>query len=265
MKIKIEIMVYSILLLLILSCSSDQKGENVNPILLLDLQRDYVRMWCGTTYSVNIVSNGQYQIESTVPSVVDVSLKGSVIVIRANTPGEAQIRISDPYDKNNSKVIYCYSRVFSGYWSENEELLRFYKNSPQVVSNNKPIADNIRKELLEKSYKRYGSLYYFDDTTNEVTVFLPYISPNERYTGTYTWDWKNRVLSLTFNNTTETYKCDLMPPLSGSIAPPFTLSITQDFTDKYVNLYPEAGIKEASITRYIIAHGDCWWNDKEER
>lgn len=249
------------MLLLIAGCSNDPESENMNSSIQLDLDRDYVRMWCGTTYPINIISNGQYQIKSSDASIVDASINGSRIVFRANTPGEAQIMIADSYNKNNNKVIKCHSRVFSGYWSENNELLKFYKNSPQVISDNKSIAENIRKELLEESYKRYESRYHFNDKTNKFTLSMPYIAPNEIYTGTYTWNWKNHILTLRFNNTTETYICDLMPPLVGSIAPPFTLSITQDFTDKYANLYPEANIKEATITRYIQANGDCWWND----
>ena len=218
-----------------------------------------IRLWCKSICSFEALEKGDYSVETENSSIAKVSVYGKTFTVRTFLPGKTNIIISN--NRGGEKIyVKCISVSLIGYWREELELSRIYKNSVMVVANDKSISEKIRTELEAVRFNR-GYEYRFVERTNEVWITIPL---QGEIKGAYYFDPEQQLLTITYNGQSETYLCDIQPPypyihnLYAPHAPRFILAIKQNLTEKYIEQYPNAGIIDVYIIRHIIALG-TWW------
>lgn len=256
MKTKLLILLTSIVLMA--NCSD---GDTVDPIpnvgsIKLDLyNNDSIRLWCRSTCSFEALEDGLYKIESLDISIASVKVDGKTFVVKAKKPGVTHLKITN--NLGDEKVLKCTTRTFADVWEESPDLARIYHNSAIVAAEDKMIAQKIREELKPISLNR-GYQYTFVEGTNKMFVLIP--AQGGPVEGTYLWDIDNQILTLNYNGRSEKFSCDIQSeyPNFFEYTPRFIIALKQDLTQEYVVKYPEAGIKDVYIIRYIMALGDYW-------
>lgn len=245
-------------------CDTEEcEPDNVTGCVELDLKnKESIRLWCRSTRSFKAVKDAQYTVESQNTSIARVSVVGKLFTVRTLNSGKTNLIIKD--NLGNETVLECNSRAFSGVWIENYYLKDiYYRNSVIVVSDDKSVAEKIRMELkLFAASREYE--YDFIDGTGELTVLIPGHVP-ERVKGTYVWNVETQILILNYNGLMERFTCYIQPeyPNFNSVSPTFIMALEQDFTEKYAMMYPDAGIHDVHIIRYIVSREDHWQTDRE--
>lgn len=243
------------------SCSQDcetvtNKCDEREIELSLENQ-DSINLWCRSVFSFDAITEGVYSIESQDTSVVKVSMQNKHFTIKSVNLGCTNIVISNR--KGTKKVIKCNSLGFTDYWKETTELARIYKNTMMVVANDRNVAELIRKEL-KPIYLNRGYEYQFIKGSDDMIV-LALGGPKK---GTYDFDGESQILTLKYENKCEKYLCDVQPPYPNLFPyhPHFIVALKQDLTKEYSSRYPQAGISDVYIIRYVIALGHYWLINK---
>lgn len=220
--------------------------------------QDSIHLWCRSVISFEAISEGDYSIESQDTSIVKVSVQKNHFTLRSVNCGSTNIIISNSFGVK--KMLKCRSFGFTDYWGETPELARIYKNTLMVVADDKNAVESIRKEL-EPIYLNRGYEYRFINGSDDMTVLIP--TQGDPKKGTYSFDVKNQILTLKYNNICEKYFCDIQPPYPNLFLyqPHFIVALKQDLTEEYSSKYPLAGISDVYIIRHIIALGNYWLID----
>lgn len=245
--------------LFLFACCSEKEELILNKMELNLKNNDSIRLWCKSICSFEALEKGDYSVETENSSIAKASVYGKTFTVRTFLPGKTNIVISNN-ETGEKKYLKCISVSLTGYWREESELSRIYKNSLMVVANDKSISEKIKTEL-EAVHLNRGYEYRFVEGTNEVWITIPL---QEKIKGVYYFDPEQQLLTITYNGQRETYVCDIQPPypyihnLYAPYAPRFILAIKQNLTEKYVEQYPNADITDVYIIRHIIALGK-WW------
>jgi hypothetical protein len=272
---------------MLFSCTSRDPGlnpagiepEEIKGEIELDLRAYSITIWNTTSFSFNALSGGKFSIEARDTAIADVKVSGNTFTVKAKAPGTTFLMITD--DAGREKDVRFCSYTFFRNWRESSETNFLYRSSVNVFTENKEVAAAIRAELAPVSRQR-GRDYYFSARLVPVSVqtgeyyleshgsLVVSVVNQGVHHGSFSWDESTRLLTLNFKGETEVYRCDLMPvypnfptahPNAALVSDtylPFIMSITQDFTAEYVSRYPDAGIIEVSIMRYIFSRVDFW-------
>jgi hypothetical protein len=237
-----------------------QAGE-----IALDLLKNSIKIWSGTSLSFSALSGGEFSIEASDTAIVDVKVDGHVFSVKAKAPGTTSITIKN--EKGDEISLPFDSYAFSNNWVESQSIDLLYSNSINILAEDKTIAEIIREELAPLLASRERG-YFFSENGE---LFVGKIGQKATDNGTFSWDEQARLLTLNFNGQVETYQYELKPVypnlptlLNGAaVGIPndclsFIVSIAQDFTGEYALKYPDAGITGVSVTRHIFSTNDFW-------
>jgi hypothetical protein len=251
---------------LFLGCSRDNTpAVPLSPAgeITLDLHENFIKIWSTLSFSFSALSIGEFSIEARDTAIATVKVDGNKFTVKAGEPGETMLTITDDTGKK-TEVAFC-SYTFSRGWREGETLND--NNSINIVTENEEVKATIHAKLA--SLARRERTYYFNP--DDGTFSLVNYPEGDVINGTFSWGERtNHQLILNFNGQTEVYLGDLMPGalyaektgLPGD-SRPFIFSLTQDFTGEFVREYPDAGIREVNITRYIHSTIDFWQVSKK--
>lgn len=228
-----------ILLLMLVSCNGDENSNEIK------VATDEIHLWPGTSKTLSILTKGTYSLESLDPTIAQATVDDQTIIVTAYGIGRTYLLLKDQiHDALQIRI----STVLMGLWTEEYEFEE-YAPKISVTADSKEIAENIKGELTtemaEFKYAQYGF-----ETDGRFFVDFQKRGPNDKaylFWGTFSWDGKTLVLN--YGEKTEMYA------FKGIYTGPrlYMFSATLNLTDKYREIYPDAGIEDVTVIRYLSA------------
>jgi F0F1-type ATP synthase epsilon subunit len=231
MKIKKHYSLLFILLLILSSCSDDKDFVSVIP------EVDTITIWVGQEDSVRITSeSGSLSVQSDDEQIATAYIKDNLLIINAKEKSSSTIiRIKEgSIEKAQIKV---YVQTLFGAWKEAET--SHYKCEAIVNAEDGTVKEKIRQDLWEYAAKQLQTIYGFNAITQNLEIIT---TDNKRINGRF--EYRNGDLILNYDNKSELYK---VSPLGLHF-----IQLTQDFTEDLKKQYPNAGIHNALVNRYLL-------------
>lgn len=232
MKTKLS---FLILLLMLISCNGKDEMD------LIKVESDAIHIWPGATRTLSILSEGTFYVTSLDATVAQARVENNTVVVTATGIGKTSLLLND--GKHDELQIRVFTMLIGLYTEEHE--FEEYVPKISVTADSKEIADDILRELTTEMSKFNNAHYGFEAGGR---FFLGLQNElNNPYRGTFVWD--GNTLVLNYADKTETYSFQGVNNGPRS----YGFSATLNLTDKYIKLYPDAGIENVSVTRFITA------------
>ena len=238
MKIKILLL---ILLPMLVGCNDNEK-ENKN---MIKVEADAIHLWPGSTKTVSIISDGSFSVKSSDPTVAQATVDDKTLIVTATGVGRTSLLLKG---NNHEDLQIKVSTILLGLYTE-EHIFEEYAPKISVTADSKEIAESIIRELTTEM-SEFDNAHYSFEADGRFSLGFQKKGPNDinnPYWGTFSWDGK--ILVLNYGGKSEKYSFKGI--YNGSR--PYIFSATLNLTDKYKVLYPNAGIKDVSVERFISA------------
>lgn len=231
--------IFTTLLTLFFCCCDDSNDPKTD--IEIDTIKSKEYLWVGHEKYVEIktiLSNPTVEIENT--DIVQAEIKNNYLHIQSIKKGATDLLISDKTHNKKRLTIVVGSLV--GKWKEGEFGALSY-NVKIEASNQDRIPELI--DLIQNQLKlNLGAPYLFKDD-GSFTMQQAVNSNNiVDFSGTYEHQEDLKLLLLKYNNLIDTYN---ITPLSY-----FLIKLEQDLTKNYQEKYPNDGIKQVLITKYLV-------------
>lgn len=211
----------------------------------IKLSKNEVKLWHGQSDRIEILTPTILNVEITIDNeqIADARINKNNIIINTKDIGNTNIYIKGT--PNYSAKIKVYSCAFNGTWIENEIPNKNFIYEAQVISDDNESSKKIEQELLQFAQNKYHSMYAFD--FGEAPLVAKIRNNNDlsttTYKGTYIYDKINKTLILEYDKYNERYD---VKPYSYNI-----VQLTQNLTKEYQKKYPDIGIKDVVLTKYL--------------
>ncbi|MEG2613553.1 MAG: hypothetical protein RR996_00775 [Alistipes sp.] len=236
MKIKMPLFIF---LLMLISCN-DNDGKDDKDVIQVEAKA--LRAWPGTTSTLSIISDGIFSVTSLDPAVAQAKVEDKTLIVTATGIGSTSLLLrGENYEDLQIKV----STMLMGLYTEEHE---FEKYAPKISvrADEKTVAEGIIRELTSEMAK-FNNCHYGFGADERLSLRLQGSNLNNPYWGTFSWDGKTLVLN--YDNKSDTY---FFKGVNNGPRP-YMFSATLNLTDKYKEIYPNAGIENVSVERFISA------------
>lgn len=234
MKIKMPLF---ILLLMFVGCNDNDVKDDKD---VIEVEAKALRLWPGTTTTLSIISDGTFSVTSLDPAVAQAQVEDKTLIVTATGIGKTSLLLKDEIHEDLQIKV---STVLLGLYTE-EHQFEGYAPKISVTADSKEIAEGIIRELTIEMSAFDNAHYGFEAYGR---FFLGLQSDLNNHWGTFSWDGKTLVLNYDQKSDTYSFKGIDNGPR------PYVFSATLNLTDKYKKLYPDAGIENVSVTRFISA------------
>jgi hypothetical protein len=210
--------------------------DNDDPINSIIIEKNNITVWVGKVDSIAVFStNDLLSIKSDNEQIASAYFKNNYIVINAHDKsGKTILRLKDRSDRE--ATIEVYVQTLFGAWREIE--ISRYKCEVIIDAEDKIIRESLKQSLWESAARRLRTTYGFYANTTKVEIIT---RDGERIEGEYQFSSEKLVLS--YDKKTEIYEVSLLGLRF--------IQITQNLTEYYREQYPNAGIKNLLVNRYL--------------
>lgn len=235
MKLNIGLL---ILILLLVGCDNSDK-KHVKDVIKVEIE--YPHVWPGTISNFQILSRGTFSVISLDDSVVKAIIENNTLIVIATGIGKTMLILKDGI---NDDLRIPINTELRGLYTEEQDFAG-YEPKIDVTTNSQNVSNSILKELKNEMSKFNNAHYSFE--ADGRFWLSQQIDLNNRQEGTYIWDGK--ILKLEYAGKIETYTFQGI----NNGPRPYMFAVILNLTDKYKELYPDAGIKNVSVKRFLCA------------
>lgn len=235
MKIKIP---FFALLLILVSCNENDGKDKKD---VIKVETETIHVWPGNTDNFSIISDGTFSVTSLDPAIAQAKVENKTLIVTATGIGETSLILRE--EDHNDLQIPVFT-VLKGLYTEEHEF-EGYAPKISVTADSKEVGEGIIRELTTEM-SAFDNVHYGFEADGGFFLGLQ-SDLNNPYWGTFSWDGKTLVLNYDKKSDTYHFKGINNGPR------PYMFSAILNLTDKYKEIYPNAGIKNVSVERFISA------------